>query len=171
MLCGRTVDVPTNCVLNIICRSAVTRTCRRRETVNAKTNELQSVRVLRLSQRCSRGRCSTFRGSLVVSSARVEMSNEEWTLRPLQMKSPCCLPRSTNRPTTRRHILEEQSPEFGSISEMLWAGIAQSVLRLAAGWTVRGSNSGGRRDFPHPSRPALGPTQPPVRWVPALSRG
>jgi hypothetical protein len=46
-------------------------------------------------------------------------------------------------------------------------GMTGTVLRLAACWTVRGLNSGGRgkgvRDFTYPSTPALGPTQPLIK--------
>jgi len=34
-----------------------------------------------------------------------------------------------------------------------------------------GNESRWRQDFPHPSRPAMGPTQPPIQWVPGFSRG
>jgi len=49
--------------------------------------------------------------------------------------------------------------------------MAQSVQRLATGWKDLGSNPGVGRDFPHPSRPALRPTQNPTQWVPGLYRG
>jgi len=48
--------------------------------------------------------------------------------------------------------------------------VAQSVKRLSYELDGPRSNPSGDEIF-RPSRPALGPTQPPVKWVPGLSRG
>jgi len=49
--------------------------------------------------------------------------------------------------------------------------VAQSLMRLSYGLDGPGSNPGGD-EILRPTRPALGTTQPPVKWVSTgLSRG
>jgi hypothetical protein len=53
------------------------------------------------------------------------------------------------------------------------AGGPCSVFSIATVYGLHGPKIESRwgRDFLHLSRPALRPTQPPVKWVPGLSRG
>jgi hypothetical protein len=48
-----------------------------------------------------------------------------------------------------------------------------SVVGIATRYGLDGPEIESRwgRDFSHPSRPALGPTQPPIQWVPGLFPG
>jgi hypothetical protein len=56
------------------------------------------------------------------------------------------------------------------VSRMGGPGSAVGIA-TAYGLDGPGIESRWGRDFPSLSRPALRPTQPPVQWVPSLSRG
>ena len=63
----------------------------------------------------------------------------------------------------------KDTTDFVSI---LYVGMKKVVgIAIHYGLDGPGIKSHWGRDFPHPSRPAQGATQPPIQWVPGLSRG
>jgi hypothetical protein len=60
----------------------------------------------------------------------------------------------------RRHYMAKRVGRYSAV------GIATRY-----GLDGPGIESQWGRDFPQPSRPALGPTQPPIQWVPSLFPG
>ena len=65
---------------------------------------------------------------------------------------------------TRNGVLRKQ--EY-----LMWSRDSSVGIATRYGLHCSGIDSRLGRDFPHPFRPALRPTQPPIQWVPGLSRG
>jgi hypothetical protein len=61
--------------------------------------------------------------------------------------------------------------EIKELQKKIVGGDSSVGIATRCGLDGPGIESRWRRDFSHLYRPALGPTKPPIQWVPDLSRG
>ena len=78
-----------------------------------------------------------------------------------------------SRPMPSNQVLwSKENYELISISRAYAVGLDSSVgIATRYGLDGPGIEFRWRRDFPRPSRPALGSTHPPIRWIPGVLWG